>query len=597
MRTIAIDTETELSTMHEPVPRLVSAAIAYGDTRRCILRTHHDAAGELAQALELAMAGQALLVFANAPFDLNVIGRYLDRAPGWHLPLYEAQTIRDVLTRDRMLSVAYGEFLREFDLGTVADRRAGIRLGKDDPWRKRYGELYDARIEDWPADARRYAIRDAAATLRVYEEQEKLRHDGHQDVLADEARQAFAHFALYAQQIEGIRTDAAQLARVEMRLRAEKEACTERMLASGLLRWVGPKCDPKRKLQRDTKRARDMARDAGCDVLTATGQVSTSKDALATLHLADDHPLAALRSYLSIDGLISRTVESLRPAIVRTSYVEYLETGRTGSRSPNLQNLPRSGGFREVLVPRPGNVFVVSDFSGAELVTWAQANLDMFGDSPMADRLCADRQADLHSELGAELLGIPYTEFDRKRPEHARARGMAKPTHFGYQGGMGPDRMVEYARSQYGVEMTRDQAAHARDVWDRKWKGRRYLDAVSRTEEPDGTYKVVTPRSNRVRRGCRFTEAANTRFQSLAADAAKEALIELHCARYDKTSPLYDIPQVLFVHDENVSECPRERAEAVLAEQERIMIAAFRKFCPDVPVRVESEIEERYRSK
>ena len=85
------------------------------------------------------------------------------------------------------------------------------------------------------------------------------------------------------------------------------------------------------------------------------------------------------------------------------------------------------------------------------------------------------------------------------------------------------------------------------------------------------------------------------------------SLWSLWIAGLDSTSPLFGglpvvrpdgtVPTmggVLFVHDEIVTQVPRERAKEALAEQERIMIEAFGRWCPDVPIGVDSYISERY---
>jgi DNA polymerase I-like protein with 3'-5' exonuclease and polymerase domains len=121
-----------------------------------------------------------------------------------------------------------------------------------------------------------------------------------------------------------------------------------------------------------------------------------------------------------------------------------------------------------------------------------------------------------------------------------------------------------------------------------------YFDVVSTWEQYDGTYLVVQPRSGRVRGRCSYTEACNSPFQGLAADAAGETLWRLFLANMDPRSALYGCGQVLFAHDENVTEAPIGREEEVRAEQDRIMIDTFARWCPDVPIKVESFIADYY---
>jgi len=124
---------------------------------------------------------------------------------------------------------------------------------------------------------------------------------------------------------------------------------------------------------------------------------------------------------------------------------------------------------------------------------------------------------------------------------------------------------------------------------------RNYFSWVSDQCQGLNTVAVTQQWSGRTRGGCSYTEACNTMFQGMAADAAKITLWDLYLAARDPASPLFGSHQVLFVHDENVTECEINAADAVLAEQERVMIAGVAQVCPDVPITVSSYISPFYR--
>lgn len=87
----------------------------------------------------------------------------------------------------------------------------------------------------------------------------------------------------------------------------------------------------------------------------------------------------------------------------------------------------------------------------------------------------------------------------------------------------------------------------------------------------------------RYRGGLEFSEAANNGFQALLADAAKCGLRKLTRECYtDRSSPLYGSRPLLFLHDEVITEMPRDRAHAAANRQAAIMVSEGSKYVPKV---------------
>lgn len=85
----------------------------------------------------------------------------------------------------------------------------------------------------------------------------------------------------------------------------------------------------------------------------------------------------------------------------------------------------------------------------------------------------------------------------------------------------------------------------------------------------------------RFRGGLEFSEAANNGFQALLADAAKAGLRKLTRECYtDRSSPLYGSRPLLFLHDEVITEMPRDRAHAAANRQAAIMVSEGSKYVP-----------------
>jgi DNA polymerase I-like protein with 3'-5' exonuclease and polymerase domains len=147
----------------------------------------------------------------------------------------------------------------------------------------------------------------------------------------------------------------------------------------------------------------------------------------------------------------------------------------------NLQNLPKPGknyehSIRECFVSREGCLLLDIDYSTLELGTLAQNCLSKFGGSKMADAL--KKGADLHCAYalqrdGVNLNALPswdkQTLMSKLGPNGKEKREKAKPINFGFPGGLGAATLVEYARTNYGIEMTLEEAKQEKEHWFRAW--------------------------------------------------------------------------------------------------------------------------------
>ena len=142
-----------------------------------------------------------------------------------------------------------------------------------------------------------------------------------------------------------------------------------------------------------------------------------------------------------------------------------LDTGRVSYRD-HIGTFPRWPGFtvkktgeyipsfRECIVARPGRVLSSEDFRAGELVTGAQSSKWLVGFSDLgATLLTKDADGnpmDVHSQLAARVLGIPYEDFarNRKLKKFNDTRQASKPFLFGKPGGMGDAKIAITQRRQ-----------------------------------------------------------------------------------------------------------------------------------------------------
>ncbi len=634
MNYVAADCESHLIKPGLLTPRMVCLSTATRDAAGGMLSGLFNREPATSHFRHWLLSDDVTIIGHNIPYDLGLLAH----ADPSLLPLifakYDKGLILDTATRMQLIDVAEGElkFVYDEDTGeflrssyTLAD--LSYRLNKRyvkktiDTWRLRYALLDGIPTHAWPEDARKYAIDDAEVTLEVFEAQEaliqKAKWTSYDPItkrrfLANEVEQHKAAWALHLMSVFGIRTDAAAVADLKASLEHDYAQFMEKLRPSGLFN-IEParalRSGPRKGLVIPEKVSKSMkaiyARVAACftargeDIpLTEKKRISTDRK---TLNATGDPELKLLADAGATAKLLQTYVPVLEGGIrwpICCRYNSLMETGRTSCSAPNLQNPPRKGGVRECFIPRRGHAFAFTDYDTLELRALAQVCLDLFGKSQMAEAL--RRGEDLHLSLAAEMLGIDAGEakrrFDAGDPEIKEARQQAKVANFGFPGGMGAAGFRTYAEG-FGLIISEERATELRNLWFRRWPEMKdYFDFIGRlTERSD---QLTQLRSNRVRGGATFCAAANSFFQGLAADGAKEALWRVAYECYvDETSPLFGCRPSLFLHDEIGMEVPLGdpvRASAAADRLAEVMIEAMRKWIPDVPITAKPVMVRRW---
>jgi hypothetical protein len=200
---------------------------------------------------------------------------------------------------------------------------------------------------------------------------------------------------------------------------------------------------------------------------TATGKVSLAAD-----HWEEIAPFAPLVAAWIELGKVVKNLQcfgKLGGATVHPRYTTLVRTGRTSCSDPNIQNLPRKGGFREAFVPRAAHVFLIVDYAYIELRTLAAELLARYGSSRLADVIKEGIDphcftAAMFEGMGLDtFLALAGSEDKEDRERYATLPQRAKVLNFGIPGGLGAASLVAYARSTYGVTLTLEQASDFRD--------------------------------------------------------------------------------------------------------------------------------------
>ena len=648
---VAFDTETHLIQPGLLTPKLVCVSVAYGPgMSEVLLYDRFDGTDRIQHFLR---DPNVTLVGHNVAYDLGVLAARRPELLPFIFGAYMDGRIRDTKIRQELFDIAAGRSqqngatfaMRRGEWVKAAYSLAGLAghyLGKDrfaektdeNAWRLRYAELEDVPLDKWPAEAVQYAKEDAADTLAIFTMQ-----GGLDQTQPTEVEQTRAAWALHLMSVWGVRTDAISVADLEARLLQEQSRLRKRVIQAGLLvgkrvaeeeaefheEIVRRRKATKKDLQpsldgsspeieyedgvayvvtrttvpmrwaKDSKKIeaytqRYLTR-RGMDVeLTATGRVSTAKD---TLKQTGSYLLDLVADGGGVDKVLGTYVPVLKDGTTKPINANFhilVNSGRTSCSQPNLQNLPsgrKVGGTRECFVPRDGFVYVSVDYDTLELRALAQVCLTLFGKSEMAASINADR--DLHSQVGATMLGMTYEEVEKgkkvKGSAAKAARDAAKVFNFGAPGGLGAGSLVDYARAGYGVTLNEQQAREMKAQWLRAWPEMvSYFDWVNAAVGL-GEAVLIHPITHFVRGNVGYTDGCNHLFQHLAAQGAKRALFRAAYEAYvDVESPFYGSRPVVFVHDEIIAEVPEDRAAAASNRLSEIMCEEMALLIPDVKI-------------
>lgn len=235
-------------------------------------------------------------------------------------------------------------------------------------------------------------------------------------------------------------------------------------------------------------------------------------------------------------------------------------TGRMASNKPNMQNMPRSG-FRDLFTAKEGCVLIGLDYSQQELRVAALVTTDK-------ELLRVyEEGGDIHANTAAAILGIPKEAVTKPQ------RQLAKAVIFGLLYGQGAKGLAVYAKQQYGVEMSEEEAEKHRCALFNTYKDlRAWQKETGNLVKITGVIRTQCGRTrdfNREQEGYRFTAALNLPIQGAAAEVTLRAITRLTPLLSDECR------LVNVIHDEILLEVIESCAEAVANRAKEAMEAAF----------------------
>ena len=408
-----------------------------------------------------------------------------------------------------------------------------------------FGDLPDALL-------RPYAGKDADGTLRLYLYYvSELKRQGLWDFFTDHVMPTADVFVRMENAGMPILREAIQRQDVEMNLHLQK-------LNTQIQAAAGQEFNPRSPQQL----SRVLFKDLGLKPLKKTDSGddwSTDDETLS--YLAGQHPVVELmqdyrtgetlrKMYLG-DGPkgIQRNIAS-DGKVHSSLYLTGTRTGRAASARPNLMNIPKKGGIREVFEAPEGWKIMTADFSQAEVRYAAYAS----GEQVMIDAF--ENGIDIHIKTGAQMYRIPVEDVTDEQ------RDAAKVFNFGIFYGMGVGTLAKNIGCEEHIAegLLRDYCNGYPDLME--WLQLQVDTALETGQVKNvfGRIRHLPPAFTNPARSLLEREAKNSPVQGGVADALWDAIV-----RIDRRlrAGNYRAHMVLTVHDEVLILCPDKEIEEV----------------------------------
>lgn len=289
-----------------------------------------------------------------------------------------------------------------------------------------------------------------------------------------------------------------------------------------------------------------------------------------------------------IDSYGSNILSHIHPKTGKI-HTEYLtvgtRTGRFSSNNPNMQNVPRMGGYRECFIPDEGYLFAIVDYSQQEY--------------RLAGAVSGDKVIIKAYQEGSDMHTATAQKQTGKEKVTGEERGRGKTINFA----------VLYGSTEYGLKRNLQiPIDEAKDILKKFWEGYPRLDKFMKlagdkilelgfSSTPLGRrrYNVAKPTfmnsyefikwQERVLR-----EGRNHIIQGGGADVLKLAMIEI-----ERKNPFGDLLRLcLQVHDELVTQVHESIAEEGLKFIIDTMESVEQRFLGSIPAKADGKLREQW---
>ena len=493
-------------------------------------------------AIMQALAGKRL-VGHNLLFDLGFLARLG----------VDASVVSDTMLMDRLIHS--GEFEIRHSLAEVARRELGLTLSKEMQLSDWTGALTIRQLDYAAADATVLLPLETSLRRNVQKEGRERAAD-----IENRCLPAVVWMSKVGVPIDGPRWRdlADEVASEADRIRAEMDSIAPRPHTLDLgfgWNWDNP------------GEVREALRLSGCDI------ANTNDETLSGL----DHPLARiLRQYREKRKLTTTYgVDWLKHLDGNRVYPDWRQFGAASGRmtcsSPNLQQIPRDPRYRRCIAAPAGRVLVKADYSQIEL--------------RIAARIANETRMIEAYEAGQDLHRLTAQRVMNREEITRSDRQLAKAINFGLLYGMGAEGFRRYARAQFAIELSSEEAAAYRNAFFESYPGlRSWHQAMKRSRDRES--RTLTGRRHLLTDRSPLPMRLNLPVQGTGADGIKRALALL----WERRGQCPGAFPVLACHDEIVIECDENAGNSAAEWLRSAMVDGMAPLIRPAPVEVDLQI-------
>ncbi|HOA84932.1 MAG TPA: DNA polymerase [Bacillota bacterium] len=514
--------------------RLVQLAIPTADAGVKVFVVDMFAVRDFSPFWEFWNDDGILKVMHNAKFDLKFFRKHLGRRlpPG---------RLFDTMLASQLL--ACGLDVGSHSLSGACSRFLGFSLDKEERLSDWSRELSAAQIE--------YAVRDSAVLLPLCAaEMRELAKEG----LNRAAKIEFdCCFATADMEYHGMPFDAERCREL-----LEREEEREKELRSRLMRELAPA------LEQGLFGAKEINPNSPAQLLpvlrTLGVDVPDTMDDTLRLRYPDHPAVKALLEYRKAEKKLSAFLRPYLNAVHPVTgriHPEFIQINRQGvgrfsCREPNVQQSVRDKDFRKIFRVQSGNKLIISDYNQVELRVAAYYSKD----KRMLEAY--HKGEDLHTVTAALTAGINIEQVTKD------LRQKAKPVNFGLVYGMSWKTLKVYAKTNYGIELSDNEAQSLREAFFRAYPGIALWHKNQKSSAEINQYvRTISGRKRRwVSEGKPpVTQFYNSPVQGSAADILKVAMSNFYRKIY--INELEKVFLVNSIHDELIVEVPTNKSKEV----------------------------------
>ena len=313
---------------------------------------------------------------------------------------------------------------------------------------------------------------------------------------------------------------------------------------------------------------------------TQKGSLSSQDSALRKyIDREEVNYLLKIRSYKKVIDKLKELDKYCRNGRIHSTFKQIgAPTGRMASMHPNLQNIPHE--LRDIFRAPEGKKLIIADYSQIELRIAAE----YVNDETMINAFQEGK--DLHRFTASLLTGKNYETITKEE------RQLAKAINFGLIYGISPRSLMEYARNNYEIEITYEQAQEFhRKFFEVYQKFKEWHERVKKNLKEHNRITVVTLLGRRIK-ARRFTDAVNYPIQGTGSDLLKMAV-----AMFGKLKKDLKADVVNLVHDEIIVETDEKTAFDAKNILAKSMEKSGKILLKKVPVAFEIEIVDSWAEK